>query len=858
MEANHWQQVEDLFHEALQLGDKERAAYLAEACSDNDLLRREVESLVLAFEQSFIEQPALSLGMKVLSDTPAESLVGQTIGQYKISGLLGQGGMGAVYLAEDCKLERPVALKFFKNNFSDDAWAREQLQQEARAVAKFEHSNICAVYGIEEVEGYNFIVMQFIEGETLASLLGQGRLEFPQVFNLVEQILSALSAAQARSIIHRDIKPQNILVTTDRQVKVLDFGLAKFIHQKTESINDDEAPAEQQELVVGTIAYMSPEQLRAEALDYRSDIFSFGIVLYEMASGAHPFKREGREATALAIRESDPAPLKSLRPQTPDALDDIVRKCLEKDRERRYQTADELCLALQSLRSDYELAQTHPWKRRVLQQRKNFKYYALAAIILTILLVAVGVSAYFRANRVHTLAVLPVESPDADPDSEYLREGLTKSLIDKLSHLSKLHVQPSTAVSPYKGQNIDPLQAGRDLNVEAVLVGTLVKQGESLQLQTRLLKTSDGSRLWAESFNIKTTQILPTRDEITRNVISKLDVWLNSGEQELLTKRETDKPEAERRYMMGQFYWNRRNKENIEQAIKFYGAATDLDPMYAQAWAGLAESYIFKSTPAYGADLTGNIVPKALYAAQQAIKLDPMLSEAHTSLGVLFFRYDWNWKEAEEELRRAIELNPDYAPAHFWYSNLLMTLRRHDEAIRESEINQRLDPFSPGSTVNLGRAYYYARQYDKAIAYYKEVLAQKPDDTGALYMLALAYLQKGMYPEAIELLQPLYAANPLHWAAPLGFAYSKAGRRDEALGVIKKLDEISQKNHVPPQEKAIIYIGLNDKDKAFTYLEETYKEKFSALVGIAADPLFDDLRSDSRYAAFVGRLNLRP
>jgi serine/threonine protein kinase/cytochrome c-type biogenesis protein CcmH/NrfG len=856
MEAKQWQQVEDLFHEALQLGVEERAAYLAQVCSDNDLLRHEVESLVLAFEQSFMEQPVLSLGMMVLSDAPAESLVGRSIGQYKILRLLGQGGMGAVYLAEDCKLERPVALKFFKNTLSDDGQAREQLKQEARAVAKFEHSNICAVYGIEEIDGYDFIVMQFVEGETLASLLGHGRLELDEVFNLGEQILSALSTAEARGIIHRDIKPQNILVTADRQVKVLDFGLAKFIQPKLESIGDAAGSDAPHELVVGTIAYMSPEQLRAEALDYRSDIFSFGIVLYEMTSGVHPFKRDDKEQTILAIKENEPPRLKSLSPQIPDELECLVNKCLEKDREQRYQTAEPPLLALRDLRADYELARSHPWKRRVLHQRKNLKYYALAACVLTVLLGALGVSTYLRMTRVHTLSVLSMANGGGDQSLEYLSDGLSKSLIDKLSRLSKLRVRSSAAVSLYNEQNIDPVQAGRQLNAEAVLVGTLVKEHDGLQLQARLLKTADGSQVWAKTFNVKAAQILSARDEIARDVISNMDVWLSDAERSLLTKRETDNPEAQRLYMMGQFYWKRRNEDNIDLAIKSYEEATEIDPTYAQAWAGLAESYIFKSTPVYGAELTEKMIPKALFAAQQAIKLDSMLSEAYTSLGILRFRYYWDWKDAEKQFRQAIELNPDYAPAHFWYSNLLMTLARNDEAIRESEINQRLDPFSPNATVNLGRAYYYARQYEKAIAYYREVLERKPDDNSALYMLALAYLQKRMYPEAIALLKPLYSVRPLTWAAPLGFAYGKAGQKAEALDVIKKLDELSQKRHVPPQEKAIIYIGLNDRDKAFDYLEEAYRERFSALIGVAVDPLFDDLHSDPRFDELVRRLNL--
>lgn len=854
MDLNNWRQIEDLFHAALPLKPEERASYLAEACSGDEVLRRDVESLVMAFEHSFMEEPVLSLGIKVLTGEGAESLVGKSLGQYKILRSLGSGGMGEVYLAEDCRLERPVALKFLKDKFIDNERAKEELTKEARAVARFEHSNICAVYGIEEVDGYNFIVMQFIEGETLASLLSHGPLGLRQVLGFAEQIASALSDAHRRGIIHRDIKPQNIVVTDGGQIKVLDFGLAKSINQTLESTDGNSTPVAQSEAIVGTIAYMSPEQLRAEELDYRSDIFSFGTVLFEMIGGGNPFKRASLEETISAIKEEAPATFERLSAPLPDGLKRLAAKCLEKDRTRRYATAQELLLDLQALRQDYEQSLSHPWKRRLLRQRAYARYYYTALVALTILFIAVAALFYYKVTRVYRVAVLPFESQSAE--AEYVSEGLSKSIMDKLSGISRLHVSTPSTVSTYKGQKIDPVEVGRTLNVEAILLGTVARQGEVMQIQLRLLSTGDGGQLWGGTFNIKMAQILLARDEITRAVISNLGVWVPEGEEKLLTRHETENQEALRSYMQGQFYWNRRNEENLKIAIKYYEQATEHDPAFAQAWAGLADSYIFLPTPAYGSARTEEVIAKARYAAQQALKLDSMLCEAHTSLGVIKFKYDWDWQEAEKEFRQAIELNPDYAPAHYWYSNLLMVLRRNEEAIRESEINRRLEPFSTGSAINMGRAYYYARQYDRAAIYYNEVLAQKPGESNALYMLALVYLQKGMYAKVIEILQPLYATRPVYAAALLGYAYAKAGERDMAQGVIEKLDEISKTENVPAQEKAIIYMGLNEKEKAFDYLDEAYRERFSALISLPTDPLFDELHSHPRFTDFARRLNL--
>jgi serine/threonine-protein kinase len=862
MELNDWQHIEDLFHAALQLEAEARASYLARSCGGNEALRQEVESLINTFERerSFMEQPALSFGLKVLSDELSKSLTGESIGQYKIFQLLGKGGMGEVYLAEDCKLERNVALKFFSNKFADDETAKDQLTNEARAVAKLEHPNICTVHGIEETDGHTFIVMQYVEGRTLADVIRDEPPDLKQVLELAEQIVSALAAAHAAGIIHRDIKPQNIVVTAEQKVKMLDFGLAKLV-QGNRNLEGAAAQASQTArvgIVIGTIAYMSPEQVRAEELDFRTDIFSFGTVLYEMLGGENPFRRARDEDTLAAIKAdapTPPLPLANPVSDIPESLRRITHKCLEKKRELRYQTADELLADLCQLLKDREPGVNRS-PQAAAQKRIRFKYYAAAAVVLLVLLSAGAAFIYLRMARVHTLAVLPLANESSNPDMEYLSNGLTQSLIDRFSGLSKLRVKPSTLVSVYGQRKVDAVTAGRELKVDAVLEGKIVGQNEALSLQVSLINTADGTELWTKQFDLKMAEILPLQDEIARAVTASLGLWLSDEEKRLLVKHQTDNPEAFRQYMLGRYYWSKRDPENLQTAINHFNEAKELDPLYAQAHAGLADSYVLMNLVAYGKLSTQEAMTRARRAAWDALNIDATLSEAHTSLGIVKLKFEWNWQEAEKEFRQAIVLKPDYAPAHYWYSGLLVVLGRFDEAIRQSEITRELDPFSPLAVMNLGRTFYHAGQYERAAEYFNEILEKDPGDQKALYMLSLVYLQKDMYQQAIESLQKIAAVNPLFAAAPLGYAYGKTGRRAEALGILKKLEEASKQNPVPPQEMAIIYVGLNDKEKAFELLEEAYRQRFAPLTNLTTEPLLNDLRSDPRFADLAHRMNL--
>ena len=869
MRHSDWQHIEEIFHAVIEIEASLRGAYLDTTCQGDLELRREVESLVTAFEgeRGFMEQPVMTLGMRVMTGWDEARRLGQSVGRYKIVRALGRGGMGDVYLAEDERLERNVALKFIADAF-DDGWAKEQLTREARAVAKLEHPNICAVHGIEEVEGHSFIVMQYVEGETLASELRAGRIPIGRAFDLAGQIASGVAAAHARGVVHRDMKPQNVIITVDGQAKVLDFGLAKLVRtaQAPEaSVAAAVGAAGDKTLhagvIFGTVAYMSPEQTRAEELDEGTDVFSLGVVLYEMFAGAHPFMRETQEDTLAAIEREDP-PLFDAPACVSEGLNRLVRRCLAKERRERYPSADDLLGELRALRERYEKAHTPSAARLYLDRLRRYAYLALPLLLV---LVAAAAYAYHSATRIRTLAVLPFTNATDDAGLDYVGEGLAQSLTERLSHVSTLEVKAPTLARLGEAQQLDPIALGRGAAAEAVLSGEMITQGNAPKLRARLLNTSDGSTLWEQAFDLKPEEVLTLRDYIARGTASGMNLWLSAGERGALTKRQTDNPEAQKLHMMGQYYWNRRNRANIVKAIEMFERAADADPTYAQAYAGLANSYVFRTTVAYGAEPTGEMIAKARWAAKKAVEADPMLCEAHVSLGVIKMRLDWDWQEAEREFRRAIDLQPEFAPAHLWYSQLLMLLGRNEEALRESEAAREFDPFSPSAILNTGRAHYYGRRPDDAARFYHELLGKNPEDRNALYMLGLAYVQKGMYREAVETLSRLYAADPLYAAAPLGYAYAMWGQRDNALRVLDKLDEISREKDetgrerkVPPQERGIIYMGLGDRDRAFAYLEEAYRDRFFPLSSINADSIFDDLRGDPRFADLVRRMNLTP
>lgn len=857
MTAEDWTRVEELFHNASQLDAAARDAYLARECAGDESLRREVVSLVTAFEsnRSFMERPLVSQGMRALYGGRDESLAGRALGHYHVTRMLDGGGMGGeVYLAEDRRLERPVALKFISNHYAGDEWAREQMMKEARAVARLEHPHICQVHGVEEIDGHHFIVMQYVEGETLAALMRRERLGPERIAALADQIAGALAFAHARGIIHRDVKPQNIMVTAEGQAKVLDFGLAQFVRPQPDGAPGGEDPAQTLHVggVVGTPAYMSPEQARGEELDFRSDIFSFGVVLYEMLSGRNPFLRETVEETVAAVREETPPPLSS-----PGALGELALQCLAKERARRPDSADALSRRLRSLRPG-GFGPPPFLASRLPALRRHAKALAASALALVLLLSTFAGYTYRKLSREHTLAVLPIINQSGDPSTYYLSEGFTRSLFDKFSYLPRLRVMLPSVVPPGRSERAELAKIGRELKAEAVLSGRIYfNEGQVLLLQLDLLRAEDAALVWEKTFKLGADNNLALQDEISREVTSRLGMWLPGGE---VYRHQTDSEEALKLYMNGRYVWSlKRNRENIQKAVSLFEQAKELDPSFARAYTGLADCYVLMSNVLYGPIPTAEAMEKARYNARQALALDDSLAEAHTSMGVVRLSFDWDWVEAEREFKRAIELDPEYAPARFWYTGLLAARGRFDEAIRESEAARALDPYSALADMNYARALYYARRSDEAEAYLRRKSEEKPESPQLKHMLGYVLLQQGRLDEAIAIFDKLPEARRLYSAAALGYSYGRAGREEDALRMLGELDDFSKKGQfVPPFEKALVYVGMNRRDEAFALLNESYELRTPNLTHLAVEPAFDVIRDDPRFAHLTRRLNLTP
>jgi len=852
MEIKEWEKIETIFHAAADLDAGERGDYLSRACAGNVWLRDEVESLIASFgnESEFMEEPIFNSGLKVLHHNSENSLTGQDIGGYQIKRKLGEGGMGTVYLAEDICLQRLVALKFLTSAFVGDNWAKRQLAREAQAVAMLDHPNICAVHGIKDTGEHNFIVMQYVEGETLSHLIYNRLIEKENVLPMAQQIVEALAAAHAHGIIHRDIKPGNIIVTPSGQIKVLDFGLAKIIQQKNKPApaGTDFSNASRKGLILGTVAYMSPEQLRAEKLDFRSDIFSLGILLFELSTFQHPFARESEADTISAILACELPSAANSNYKTFSAFQSIVRKCLAKNKDQRYQSASELLVEFQSIEQNG-------------RHKTNFAgNLRIVLISLLILLIAFSGFLYFRATKTRSLAVLPFENKSFDHGIEYLGEGLAESLINNLSNSGNLRVKAFSVVSGYKGEGVDAVKTGRELGVDAVLTGTITRENNQFILQTKLIDTTDGTQVWSAENIFQGSDVLFQQKDISEKIISRLVPAGKDSSEESKTHSypQTANSEAFRYYLMGRYYWKKRDQENILKAIDAFQQSISIDPSYGRAYAGLADSYIMLSLVAYGFTPTAEAMIKAKAAAKQALEIDEKSSEAHTSLGVVLLKYDWNWAEAEKEFNHALLINPEYAPAHYWSSYLLAITGRRNESIDEAKKARELDPFSPLVDMNLARTYYYARRFDEALG----VLSKKGEtgdaDLKTQYMIGLIYLQKEMYREALEIFQNIYVSNKSFGSAVLGYTYAKLGKRKEALKILAELYKTSEEIYLPSQEKAIIYIGLRENEKAFQYLEEAFEEKHQSLISLKVEPLFDSLHDEKKYIELLERLNLKP
>ncbi len=849
--------IEEIFHVAMSYDPAERQMYLARACAGDADIRREVESLVAAYDSgSLLDQNAVTLAMRVIGTRPEDSMAGQEVGAYKILSRLGEGGMGTVYLAEDSRLNRKVALKFLSSEFISDGWAKRQLNKEAQAVAMLDHPNICAVYGFEEIGEHSFIVMQYVEGETLAELIRHNALTNSQIVALSLQIVSALGSAHAHGIIHRDIKPKNIMVTPANQVKVLDFGLAKTMQVNLEDATESISNLSREGLLVGTLAYMSPEQLRGDRLDYRSDIFSLGTVLYEMACGKNPYAHKTNAETISAIMSGEPMSLRRVSDYCPRGLEQVVNRCVQKDRADRYQSAAELLIDLQNLHKGYALAsQTHPY----LNLRS-----AIAAVAL-FLLIIVGIFIYSNASTVHTIAVLPITC-EGIPTSQCLGPPLTDELVNTLKQRRGLRVaQSKVAASLFGSQAATPQKIGQDLNADIVMLGQLTAGPNGSILTIRLEKVSDGSRIAETPNQIVTVENLPLVEQLVAlQTVAQLHLPTAAEDNRLasaLALSQNVNLDARRLYAQGLAYWEKRDGDNIQLAVESFTRATDKDPTFAKAWAGLADCYAQMNTVMYAQLASKDSINKAEIAVHKALELEPDLAEGHEAKATVLMRGEWDWDGAETEFKKAIALFPEYAAAHIGYSSLLAHSGRMEEALVQSELAKNIDPFSQAAVMNHCRNLYFARRLDEADACLGEIEKEHPDYTGGKYQQGVVYLAEGRVPDATEIFEQLYAKDKALGGGMLGYCYGIANRRDNAQRVLNEMLELKQEReaeqrNLPPQELAFVYLGLNDLDNGFAMLQKSADEKYPPLQGIFMGPLLDRYRSDPRFIKLANQVKL--
>jgi eukaryotic-like serine/threonine-protein kinase len=836
---------------------------------------------------------------------------GTRFAQYEIRSLLGRGGMGEVYLAQDTRLNRLVALKLLPVDLTSDADRLRRFEQEACAASSLNHPNIITIHEIEQTgDGGHFIITEFIDGETLRQRLMRGRMPVGEILDVAEQVACALGAAHEAGIIHRDIKPENIMIRRDRYVKVLDFGLAKLLEKVGNRGGDSGAAAQtllvtDPNVVMGTVAYMSPEQARGQKVDERTDIWSLGCVLYEMAAGLLPFGGSTLSAVLAAVLEKEPAELAEVAPHVPPEFERIVKKSLSKKREERYGSVQELQADLQSLkrtlgvdaeidrsveptiRINAEASQDDLRKRRTGETpvgtnefpgarltvvadeaagakrpgRRLRHVVAGASALLAITALVLGVVAYRYFTRdasqtIRSIAILPFANDGNDPNSEYLADGITEGIINDLSQLQGLTVIARSSVFRYKGQEVDPQKVASELGVEAVLTGRVIGRGDSLQISAELVDARNNKHLWGEQYLRKLSDIFSLQGDIVREISSKLRLKLSGEDGQRMMRRRAVSPEAYELYLKGRFYWNKRTQEDLKKGIDFFNQAIALDPNYAQAYAGLADCYALG-----GLSLPQNeALPRARAAAMKALELDDGVAEAHTSLGFVYYRLDWDWASAEREYRRAIELNPSYATAHHWYGVYLLAMGRLEEAMTEARRAQQLDPLSPTNSVEVGRVLYFNRQYEQAIEHLKKSLEMDKNFVSTHIRLGQAYVQKGMSREAVMHLRKAaeVSGDSPEAVAALAQAYAASDNQRDAQKQLDKLKEMAKRRNVASYDIATVYAGLGDKEKAFAWLETSVRDRSVSLIGIKLEPMLDGLRSDPRFADLLKRIGLQP
>ncbi len=898
MTPKRWQQIDQLFHAALACQVSERTQFLANACGDDESLRLEVESLISSLDEAdgFIETPAGDVAAEMLRTQESTYEPGRQIGNYTIVGRLGSGGMGEVYLADDTRLKRKIALKLLPPHFTVNPDRVHRFEREARAASALNHPNIVTIYEIGQSDSAHFIATEFVDGKTLRQMINEKPLKLSETLNVAVQVAGALMGAHAAGIVHRDIKPENIMVRSDGYIKILDFGLAKLTEQQTTE-TETETPTLLQSnpgLVMGTVQYMSPEQARGKKVDARSDIWSFGVVLYELLAGRVPFSGETPSHVMVSLMEDELPALTSFV-DVPPELDRIVTRALRKKARERYQTASELALDLKSLKQELQLearlkglleavprskegttgaqasplaagfatetvalrspdTSPHPTSSAgyLVNEIKGHKP-ALALVAIAMVIAVMGVYLYItrRTNvastneAIDSVAVLPFVNVNNDPNAEYLCDGISDSIIGSLSQLPNLKkVSAFNSVLRYKGKQTDPQTVGRELNVRAVLMGRLTQRGDNLSISAELVDVTDNKRLWHGQYDRKLADALKLRGDIAQEISDGLRLKLTSEEKQRLAKSSTTNPDAYQLYLLGRFHQHNREdqkaRDYLEQAIK-------KDPNYAPAYAQLAYTYSTPAlTPALNDDWSSRkeAREKMERAAREALELDDALGDAHAALALTIL----DWSVRTREFQRALELDSNSADVHAFYARVLWEHRRLDEAILHMKRAVELDPLSPASQADLGKILFSAGQRDQAMEQYRKALDLNPNYGNVYKHLANYYLAEGRYEEAIAAAEKMNAnvSDKLNGKTFLGYTYAVAGKRAEAEKILRELQAEAKQRHVNSSAFALIYTGLGDKDRAFEFLQKEVEENKVLPIFINVLPEWASLRTDPR------------